>query len=184
MKNISNYIQHLDFDYAITYSGLRGEKFLNLEIENKKQIQLIEKGIKPARFMKKSIQRKKIEKLKDEINIYNSLIINKDGELHKSTEKVQTFKQNSEELKSIFKILNSKIEKQVLTTCSPVFRDSIAFYSKEHKIVGLLQICFSCWWIENEKAEVLRVDPKIFPLLKAKFMEIGHQIEDNRVIKR
>ena len=49
---------------------------------------------------------------------------------------------------------------------------------KEDKIVGILNMCFSCWWMKNENEEVLEVDHKIFPILKDKLIQIGHPIEN------
>lgn len=98
----------MNFEYAISYSGLRGEKFLSLEIENKKEIERIEKEIESTRFMQKTRLKNRIEYLEAEINTYNSRIINKDGKLHKSTESVRKFEKSSEEIKSIFNILNLK----------------------------------------------------------------------------
>ncbi|MFK7799010.1 MAG: hypothetical protein AB8E82_16270 [Aureispira sp.] len=105
MENLSNYIQSLNFEYAISYSGLRGEKFVNLEKENKEKIKKIEKEVESARFMQIPKLTKKIEALKAEINPYNSRVINKNGELHKSTKMIRKFEKDSEELKSVFKIL-------------------------------------------------------------------------------
>jgi len=178
MKNLSDYINSLNFEYAISYSGLRGKKFINLEIENKEEIIKMEKKIESARFMQKPKLNKKIEELKAEINPYNSRVINKKGELHKSAKIVHKFEKDSEEIKSIFKILKSKFDEQAFTMCPPALRDSIAFYSKENKIVGILQMCFSCFWMKNENEENLEVDHKIFPILKDKLIQIGHQIEN------
>lgn len=178
MKKLTEFIQNLNFEYSISYSGLRGEKFLSLEIENKKEIEQIEKEIESARFMQKTRLKNRIEYLETEINAYNSRIINKDGKLHKSTEIVRKFEKSSEDIKSIFKILNFKFEEQAFTMCPLIRRDSIAFYSNEDKIVGILQMCFSCWWIKNENEEDFEVDHKIFPVFKEKLIELGHQIEN------
>jgi len=178
MKNLSNYIQSLNFEYAISYSGLRGEKFRNLEIEKKEDIKKIEKRIESARFMQKPKLSKNIEDLKREINLYNSRVINKNGELHQSSEIVYKFQKDDKELKSIFGILNSKFKEQVAAACPPIFRDSIVFYSEKDKIVGILQMCFSCWRIKNENEEDLKVDYKIYPILKEKLIQIGHRIEN------
>lgn len=43
--------------------------------------------------------------------------------------------------------------------------------------MGILQMCFSCCWMKNEKEEDLEVDHNIFPLLKEKLIQLGHQIE-------
>lgn len=178
MKTLSDYIESLNFEYAISYSGLRGERFINLEIVNNEKIKKIEKEIESARFLQKQKLNKKIEDLKAEINPYNSRVINKKGELHKSAKMVRKFEKDSEELKSILKILKSKFDKQVFAICPPALRDSIVFYSKEDEIVGILQMCFNCSWMKNEKEEDLDVDHKIFPILKNKLIQIGHQIEN------
>ena len=75
MKNLSKYIKSLNFEYAISYSGLRGEKFMKLEGENKKKISTIEKEIESARFMEKPKLAKEIEDLGKEVNIYNSPLL-------------------------------------------------------------------------------------------------------------
>lgn len=178
MENLSNYIQRLNFEYAISYSGLRGENFINLEKENREEIKKIEKELESARFMQIPKLNKKIEALKTEINPYNSRVINKNGELHKSAKIIRKFEKGSEELKSILNILKSNFDEQVFAMCSPVLRDSIVFYSKEDEIVGILQMCFSCWWMKNENEEDFEVDQKIFPLLKEKLIQLGHQIEN------
>ena len=178
MKNISNYVTNLNFEYAVSYSGLRGEIFQDLEGKNKKEIKRIKKEIESARFMQISKLNKEIKVLEDEINIYNSHIININGGLHKSASKVYRFQKEDNEIKSILEILNTKFEEQMFWMCSPIYRDAIVFYSKEDKIVGILQICFSCSWIKNEKDEDLEVDHKIFPLLKNKLIAIGHPIEN------
>ncbi len=180
MNNLSSYIQSLNFEYAISYSGLRGEKFINLEIENQEKIKQIEKEIESARFMQKPKLIENIENLKDEIGLYNSLLINKKGEFHRSTEIVCKFKKDDKELKSILVVLKSKfqIQKQVAVSGPSIYRDSIAFYSKEDRIVGILQICFKCWRIKNENEEIFEVDPNIYPILKEKLIQIGHQIEN------
>ena len=147
MENLSKYIKSLNFEYAISYSGLRGEKFINLEEENNKEIKGIEKEIESARFMQVPKLNKKIDALKAEINPYNSRVINKNGQLHKSAKVICKFEKDSEELRSIFEILKSNFDKQVFAMCPPVLRDAIVFYSKEEKIVGILQMCFSCWWM-------------------------------------
>ena len=177
MKKLTEYIQNLRFAYAISYSGLRGEKFEGLVNKNKAKIQQIEKQIESARFMQIPKLKKEIKILNDEINIHNSRVIKKNGEFHNSAQQIHRFEKGSQELRTIFEILNSKNEAQVAVTCTPVFRDSIVFYSKEDTIIGILQICFSCARITNENEEALNVNYKIFEILKKQLILIGHPIK-------
>ena len=178
MKSLSKYILNLKFEYAISYSGLRGEKFTILEEVNDTKIRKIEDKIESARFMQRSKLNKSIKELEDEINIYNSRIITRRNEIHQSTTQIRKFEKNDKDLKEIFEILNIEFTEQYTWMCPPVFRDAIVFYSKEHEINGILQIYFSCSLIKNENEETLEVDHKIFKELKDKLIQIGHQIED------
>lgn len=72
MKNLSKYIKSLNFEYAISYSGIRGESFINFEEENKKKISRIEKEFESAGFIEKPKLNKEIQDLEKEVNIYNS----------------------------------------------------------------------------------------------------------------
>lgn len=177
MKTISKYIRNLEFEYAISYSGLRGEKFTKLEKRNKIEIQRIEEEIKSARFIQMPKLKEQIEILEREINIINSRIIKKCGEFHKSSESIRKFQKEDEGLKEIFRILGAKFEEQAFAMCPPIFRDSIVFYSKEDEINGILQICFECIRMKTENEEDLKVGYKIFDTLKDKLIQIGHQIE-------
>ena len=178
MKNISNYVNNLNFEYAITYSGLRGKKFHDLKEVNEKEIKRIKKELVSSRYVQTPKLNKQIEALEEEINIYRALIIDKNETFHKSTEKVYKFEKEDKQLQSILEILNTKFEEQTFAMCPPVFRDAIVFYSNEHKIIRILQLCFSCYWIMDENNQDIQVDHKIFPLLKHKLIEVGHIIEE------
>lgn len=178
MKNLSDYINSLNFEYAISYSGLRGDKFSHLETSNKEKIQQLKKEIESAGILQKTKLDKSIKALESELNICNSRIIKKNKEIHKSTIQVHKFEKNDKVLKEIFGILNSKFEELRLLMCAPIFRDAIVFYSKENEIQGILQMCFSCSSIKNENEEILEVDYKIFPRLMKQLIQLGHEIED------
>ena len=167
----------MSFEYAISYSGLRGEKFRKLEDVSNTRIERIKEDNKVSNSKQKLKLSKEIKELEDELNIYNARVITKVNKVHKSTIQVRRFKKEDKELVEIFNILNSKFEEQYVWMCAPIYRDAIVFYSQEDKMVGILQICFSCNWIKNESEEDLEVDNKIFQKLKEKLIQIGHQIE-------
>lgn len=178
MKNLSEYITNLKFEYAISYSGLRESEFELLEKLNKSQIQKIANELKFSKFAEKINLQKQIANLTDEINIYNSRIILENGKQHKSTKLINRFEKGDKRLNQILEILNLKFEEQHFWMCPPIFRDALVFYTKEERIAGILQICFSCGWIKNEKEEDFEVDNKIFSRLKYELINIGHKIEN------
>lgn len=178
MKKLSKYIEKLNFEYAISYSGLRGEKFKRLENVNKEKIKHIEKEIESARFMQKPKLNKRIKELENEINISNSRIITSKNELHQSTQQIRKFEKSDKDLEEIIEILKIEFTEQYAWMCPPIFRDAIVFYSKEKEINGILQMCFSCSSMKNENEETLEVDYKIFEKMKEKLIQIGHQIKN------
>ena len=178
MKKLNEYVENLDFDYAISYSGLRGEKFKALEEINKAEIIKIKKEVFSARYMEKAKLKKQIEIIENEINVYNSRITNINGEFHKSCEAVHRFEKDDEDITAILEILNHKFKETVVALCVPIFRDSIVFYSKRNEINGVIQICFGCNYMRDENEATLEVDHKIYRMLKNKLIQLGHKIEN------
>lgn len=178
MSNLTEYLQNLQFEYAITYSGLRGEKFEELKNINKAKIKKIEEEIKSARYMPGLKMRKEINRLEKEMDIYNSRLINKKGETHLSAQKIHKFDQNDKELVDIFEILNLKVKEQVVVACPPIFRDSIVFYSKKNEILGILHFCFSCFNIRNENGESYLIDLRAYDKIKKILIKFGHPINE------
>ena len=121
--------------------------------------------------------KKQIEILEGEIDIYNARIIHQDGEFHKSCKLIHRFEKGDVNLNAIVRILQIESNGQVIAMCLPVFRDAIVFYSKEDEIKGILQICFGCLQMETANGLELEADIHIYEDLKAKLIELGHQIE-------
>ena len=178
MKTLSKYIRNLNYDYAISYSGLRGELFDKLEQTNKEKIEILEEEIESARFMQKPKLNQRIKDLRREIDIYNSKIINSKGEIHKSTVQISKLKKGDRDLEDIFEPLFLEMTNPIATMCAPIFRDAVVFYSDTNEINGILQICFSCLSIKNENEDYFDVDYEMFQKLKDKLVQIGHPIEN------
>jgi len=179
MKEIKEYLLKLHFEYALSYSGLRGEKFKNLEIENKAKILAIIKDLETARYTQKAKLREKINILASEIEVVNSVLINQNGKLHKSAVFVHRFEKDAKETASLLKALSSPFSEEVAVPCPPVFRDSLVFYSKKNEITGILNFCFECIRIKNEMGEDLNVGYQVFEQLADELINVGHPINKN-----
>jgi len=95
MQKLSNYIENLDFEYAITYSGLRGKAWEELKVENRSKVKQLEKDLEAARYMQKMKLGQEIEALLHEVDAYESRIIHANGSSHKSTQQVQRLEKGS-----------------------------------------------------------------------------------------
>ncbi len=176
MLYTSEYIEKLDFDYAISYAGFRGNKVAELEAENNDEIWQLEMSLKKSFFRKRQINRKINELVLK--SIYNSRIIYPNGDLHESARFIHKFKKDSSDLAKIIEILNLEIQNQSLAICAPVYRDAIAFYSNSSKIVGILHICFECHRIITEYGKFLKSDSATFYRLRKELARLGHKIDE------
>jgi len=177
MKNLIDYWKKIEFEYLKTYSGLRGETFEWLEKQINQKVIALKEELKTARFMQKSKINHQINSLLDEIDVYNSIIINEKGEFHQSTIEITRKEKPDEFVKKIDSILNLQPNREVASGCPPIFRDAIVFYSKKDEINGILQICFECATIKNEDEESLKTNEQTYSKLADLLKEVGHQIE-------
>ena len=177
MKNLNKYWQEINFDYLKTYSGLRGEKLEVLEQEIEEKVNQLKEDLKTARFMQKPKINKKIRDFKNEVDLYNSRIVDKNEVFHKTTIEITRKEKSAIFVKNLGAILNEECEIDVVAACLPVFRDAIVFYSNKDEIRGILQICFGCAAIKNENEERIIADYKSFDKLANLLKEVGHPIE-------
>lgn len=61
--------------------------------------------------------------------------------------------------------------------CAPVYRDAIVFYNKEDAIIEVLNICFSCEFIQNSNKTFIDADKSFYSHLKSLLLKFGHTIE-------
>ena len=180
MSSIKSYIENLDFDYIKTYSGYRGELFENLKTENEEKIEELDFDIKFAG--KSNIEQSEMimEKLRltKELSTIRPLI-QTDGTIHKSAIEINSqIPKNDSYIQNLFEALLLPPIDVVRSRCIPIFRDVIVFYSKENLIVGILNLCFECIEIENEKGEKFDLDQKSYWMLKNILRGIGHPTEN------
>lgn len=177
MKPLSDYITDLDFDYVISYSGIRNELFDQFKRDTQGRIRQLERELESARYMEKPKLSAEINKLKNSSEKFNILIIDQNGKLHPSAEAIERFESSDDRLKEILEILNRPLTQSVVSGCMAVYRDALAFYSKVGEIKGILHVCFECCWMKNEKEEILEADISTYELLQAKLIDVGHNIE-------
>lgn len=178
-ENLKNYWTNLDFEYIRTYSGLRSEDFLNRVTESRDKIKSLN------RLKSKLTQNSKLEVdqeiLRLEEMVHGSVLYssNEKVSFHSSTTLVAEFDTKENIWNDLNGILTIPFVEQALWMCAPVYRDAIVFYSSSHDIRGVLQICFGCEDVINERNNQMEVDDRIFPKLKELMIGWGHTILPN-----
>ncbi len=64
--------------------------------------------------------------------------------------------------------------------CIPIYRDAILFYNENNEVVNILNICFSCEYMQNLNQEFIDADESVYESLKILLMKFGHKIISNK----
>lgn len=180
MKNLSEYIQHLDFAYLKTYSGFSQEIFDIRQARYEQTIAELRQRIETASPQKQKILSEKMDatRLRWEIEQFDfQEIVGPDGMLNDHAIAIAHLPRESPAAHRIMDILTVPFREQDLWMCPPVFRDAIVFYNADHSMAGMVYICFSCGHLADYQRQLFETDNTIFPLLRSELKSLGHKIK-------
>ncbi len=166
MEKLSTYIQSLDFAYLKVYSGLRGDSFTAFSKQIEEEIARLEVLLPKARYMQQQKLNRKIEALKNQINIYNVRLINAQAITHPNAKELASLEKNDTRFPKLMNFLNREGRQEAISMCLPVYREAIAFFDKEDQINGILHLCFECHWIVNEEGNAFYYGTSDYPELE------------------
>lgn len=69
-------------------------------------------------------------------------------------------------------------KQDVYAMCWPIYRDALAFYDKERKLVRVLNICFECNYMMTDEGLHIEVDAATYQHLREYLAQLGHAIEN------
>lgn len=101
-------------------------------------------------------------------------LIDDKGAFHHTSQKINTFRKNSPQVKRLTHILRTEIVNVPSWVCAPVYRDAVVFFNAQHHIVSALNICLSCEHMAVAPFSVIEADEYAYRLLRHFFAEIGH----------
>jgi hypothetical protein len=170
------FINDLTFDYVETYSFQRGLEFEENDKLNKVEYDKLKakKGNQNNLSVKEEVIFSKLDKLLG----VPQYLLNDEGQFHYSSEKINTFKKNDQNLERIKNILQTEIVEIQRWLCAPEYRDALVFYNSDNKIVTSLNVCLSCQYMESSIFNHIDGDYKTYDLLKRFFIDIGHNVEN------
>jgi hypothetical protein len=152
------------FDYAKTYSLLRGEDGGRYYEYAQQQARIeTDPRLKQA-WIDRSTR-----------GSVSSLITN--GIFHPTAVQTHLLKADSAEMGQLGEILNIPYIDHIPWMCAPIYRDAIIFYRGE-KVVAYLGICLSCDSIESDHQKRVDTDSKAFPKWKSFIESLGHTVEE------
>jgi hypothetical protein len=145
---ILKYFKNLEFEYLVTYSFNRGQEF--------------ERVIGTDEYPDKDLHRTRL--------------VDSGGEFNRTSEKMSIVGKGSIEYERLATIVSSKPNEPLALMCAPTYRDALVFYSKENKIVDVLNICFECHNMVTSDNLYVRAGENQFDALSTWFKQQGHNI--------
>lgn len=166
----------LDFEYFETYSLQRGSDFEKIIIEKEEVCDLLSE-----KYKSEDLSVEENQKLIDlNLQLHNvQFLFDENQKLHYSAEKLKRFYSNDYEATELTKILKTKTENVPAWMCAPVYRDAIVFYDRNDTIIEVLNICFSCEFIQNSNKHFIDADISVYQSLKNLLIRFGHKIESD-----
>jgi len=153
-------INHIfDFDYFETYSLQRGLEYEEMIIKKEKSYEEVVEKDKFNLLGREEIQNLNI--LENQLN--NVQLLFDDSEnLHFSALKIKILYSTEDDAKQLINLFKIKTEKIPSWMCAPIYRDAIVFYNKEDAIIEVLNICFSCEFIQNSNKTFVDADKSFY----------------------
>jgi hypothetical protein len=172
----TDFIKNLSFDYVEVYSFQRGKEFE----ENSKLLQSEYESLKTKKEKFDSLPISEEDRLLElnQLLRVTQYLLDENGQFHPSSKKTHTFKHGDPHIERIKAILLTEITEIPQWLCAPIYRDALVFFSKDNKIVTVLNICLSCQYMETNRFNHIHSDYITYDLFKHFFIDIGHDVEN------
>ena len=174
----SKFLTAQDFSYIITYSFNRGIKLAHFEKAAKDLFQLTRMKLLTAPSAKLPALRNKLKQLEQTHNLSQLLLTENLATYHITASPIATLMKNNVETQQLFELLHRPINNTFDFMCAPLYRDAIAFYNEQHKLVSVLNICFSCEKMVTDAGREVRADTTTYDAMQRYLTNLGHAITE------
>jgi hypothetical protein len=115
--------------------------------------------------------------------VLSRLLWSSSGTLEPSAQKKNTFPHHHPRSLQLISILQIPAININYWMCAPFYRDAIVFYDHNGQVLSTLNVCLSCDNMQLNPTTMIDADNETYKLLRAYFIEIGHEIEDPGIPK-
>jgi hypothetical protein len=155
------------FSYLETYSFNGGPKRMAL-------IQQVKEDLRTVRYMQQPALRQLLERLERGLDTLTRGL----EDFHPTASGVETVNRNSvlgEELSAIFHLEGKQ---EWYSGCVPIYRDALAFYDEQSKLLRVLNICFECYDMRADDGTHVEASEMVYQALREYLKQLGHPIEE------
>jgi len=175
--DLNDFHKNLEFKYFETYSLQRGTAYEKIFKDREIRFnQLLKKSTEESLTI---VESKEFDFLDSQLNRVQFLF-NENQEKHYSAVRVKKCNSSENETIELNKILSTKTQKVPSWMCLPIYRDAIVFYSDNNEVVNVLNICFSCEYMQNSNQEFIDADESVYENLKNLLLKFGHKINSDK----
>nr|GFB40585.1 hypothetical protein [Tanacetum cinerariifolium] len=169
------------FHNLVTYSFNRGSKLAALHTAADQVLAELA-ALPPTDYLRQFKLKRQLRELQAEKEMggYKRRIVNEQGVLDSTAEQVAVVKQDSaaaEQLSQVFQRAGGEI---VYAMCMPIFRDGLAFYDEQGRLLRTLNICFQCLYMQTNDKLTVEAAYRVLPAPPA--CAVGSQ--GNAVVER
>ena len=154
------------FSYLETYSFNRGPKRAAL-------IQQAQQELRTAHYMRQPALRTLLEHLENGRDTLTQGL----KDLHSTAICVAKIAHGSAQAQQVAAIFRQAGQQQAYAMCWPIYRDALAFYDAQDKLLRVLNICFKCQYTQADNGSYVEARAAFYQGLRAYLAQQGQPIE-------
>ena len=168
--------EKLEFSYLVTYSFNRGPKLAALQEAAKALSQQTRRKLLTATSAQLPALREHLRLLERTYDLDLLPLTQGGTAFHVTASPVARIENDTDVAQKLAAILQAPVINQMHWMCGPTYRDAITFYDEEHRLVSVLNICFTCDQMVTDTGVEIAADTNAYQALSSYLAQLGHQI--------
>jgi hypothetical protein len=165
-----------EFSYLVTYSFNRGPKLAALRDAAKALFQQTRKKLLTTVSAQLPALREQLRLLEQTYSLDSLTLTQGHAAFHITASPVARIEKDTVVAQKLASILQAPVVNQMHWMCGPIYRDAGAFYDEEHRLVNVLNICFSCDRMVTAAGVEIAADTNTYQALSIYLVQLGHLI--------
>ncbi len=165
---IGEFWKQQEFSYLVTYSFNRGPKL-------EEEIRRMKVELAAARFMRRPELQRRLYSLEH----FSGKLTEGLLDLHLTATIIAEMAKTSAVTQQLAAICTASTKQDCYAGCLPVYRDALAFYSEERKLLSVFNICFECYYMATDAGVHIEADNSTYQRLRDFLVQLGHPIESH-----
>lgn len=168
------------FSYLETYSFNRGPKLAALHGATTAAIAQTRLAQQTAPFRDQRKLDHQLRALQSNIEylITEKPLTDRSGAFDATADKIALVRQGSATAQRLRAVFEQPANQVVHFMCLPIYRDALAFYDAQGRLLRVLNICFECLAMRTETGFRLAADVAVYEQLQLLLSELGHPIKE------